>query len=71
MKVTLEFDNEEAAENFINWWLNEGEQISEFQTETRDNYQKYMRIIGNGIFENDICDICINELEACVCMEDQ
>lgn len=70
MKVTLEFDNEEAAENFIDWWLNEGEQISEFQTETRDNYQKYMRIIGNGISGNDICDICSNELVACVCMED-
>lgn len=54
MKLTLEFDSPEAADNFIGWWLDGGgEQIAQFNTETWDLDTKYMRITGDGNEELD------------------
>ncbi len=54
MKITLEFDDDEAAENFISWWLDGGgEQYKGFHTEIFDLKSGYMRIVGRGIIDEE------------------
>jgi hypothetical protein len=49
MKLTLEFDNQEAANNFISWWLDGGgEQYLNFDTSTWNLKSGYLRIEGIG-----------------------
>lgn len=49
MKVTLEFDNDQSADNFIDWWLDGGgEQEANFNSTSWNNYQRYIRVEGNG-----------------------
>ncbi len=49
MKITLEFDTEQAYKNFIVWWLDGGgEQYLNFNTTSWDLIKGYMRIEGNG-----------------------
>lgn len=48
MKVTLEFDDKEAADNFIAWWKDEGQQKLDYYTESFDLEKKYLRVEGTG-----------------------
>lgn len=52
MKITLEFDDKDAADNFVGWWLDGGgEQYLNFKTTEWNNPTNYMRIEGDGITE--------------------
>lgn len=54
MKITLEFDNENAADRFMIWWLDGGgEQYLNFDTTSWDMVTGYMRIEGSGEKEDD------------------
>ncbi len=54
MKVTLEFDNAQAADNFMTWWLDSGgEQYLNFNTTEFDLNKGYLRVEGSGIPEDE------------------
>ncbi len=54
MKITLEFDDAKAADNFMSWWLDGGgEQYLEFDTTFFDFRKGYLRIEGQGRKEDD------------------
>lgn len=51
MKTILEFDNEEAAKRFCEWFNNAGEQELGFQTDCPFSYG-YMRVRGSGMYDD-------------------
>ena len=49
MKITLEFDDKKASDNFFAWWLDGGgEQGLGFNTTHWDHSKGYLRIEGSG-----------------------
>lgn len=51
MKVTIEFDNETAANNFMVWWTDGGEQDLGYNTTVLDLDKHYLRVKGSGVLD--------------------
>lgn len=53
MKIVLEFDNREAADEFTAWWLDGGgEQYLGYNSDHWDLKKGYIRVKGTGKIED-------------------
>ncbi len=72
MKVTLDFDNRQSADNFMSWWLDGGgEQYLSYDSTSWDLNKGYICVEGTGENPEIYCYDCRNEKIACVCMVDE